>query len=121
MAACRWCDDSSRKSMRRRQGLEVWGGGSCQGRAGGGGQVEGLKGGPRGGGEKGDLEEGALRDVRRALLEADVSLPVVRRCIKEVEEQAVGLEVGSLRAGGGGRGRGGGAWGGGGCGCGVCV
>ncbi|KAF8069508.1 ffh [Scenedesmus sp. PABB004] len=34
-----------------------------------------------------------LRDVRRALLEADVSLPVVRRFIKRVEERALGLEV----------------------------
>jgi signal recognition particle subunit SRP54 len=31
--------------------------------------------------------------VRRALLEADVSLPVVRRFIKKVEERALGLEV----------------------------
>jgi hypothetical protein len=37
----------------------------------------------------------ARRDVRRALLEADVSLPVVRRFIKKVEEQAAGLEVSS--------------------------
>eukprot|EP00775_Hariotina_reticulata_P010887 gene10887-11041_t len=34
-----------------------------------------------------------LRDVRRALLEADVSLPVVRRFIKKVEERALGEEV----------------------------
>jgi SRP54-type protein, helical bundle domain len=34
-----------------------------------------------------------LRDVRRALLEADVSLPVVRRFIQRVEQRAVGLEV----------------------------
>jgi signal recognition particle subunit SRP54 len=40
--------------------------------------------------------KGPLRDVRRALLEADVSLPVVRRFIKKVEEKAAGLEVGSL-------------------------
>lgn len=40
--------------------------------------------------------QGPLRDVRRALLEADVSLPVVRRFIKKVEERALGLEV-SLR------------------------
>jgi signal recognition particle subunit SRP54 len=37
--------------------------------------------------------QGPLRDVRRALLEADVSLPVVRRFIKKVEERALGLEV----------------------------
>jgi len=34
-----------------------------------------------------------LKDVRRALLEADVSLPVVRRFIKRVEERAVGVKV----------------------------
>ena len=34
-----------------------------------------------------------LRDVRRALLEADVSLPVVRRFIAKVEAKALGLEV----------------------------
>jgi signal recognition particle GTPase len=37
--------------------------------------------------------QGPLRDVRRALLEADVSLPVVRRFITKVEERALGLEV----------------------------
>jgi len=37
--------------------------------------------------------KGPLRDVRRALLEADVSLPVVRRFIKKVEERALGEEV----------------------------
>ena len=35
----------------------------------------------------------ALKDVRRALLEADVSLPVVRRFVKRVEERCLGLEV----------------------------
>jgi signal recognition particle subunit SRP54 len=34
-----------------------------------------------------------LKDVRRALLEADVSLPVVRRFIKRCEEKAVGQKV----------------------------
>ena len=34
-----------------------------------------------------------LKDVRRALLEADVSLPVVRRFIKRCEEKAVGMKV----------------------------
>ena len=34
-----------------------------------------------------------LKDVRRALLEADVSLPVVRRFIKKVEERAPGVKV----------------------------
>jgi len=34
-----------------------------------------------------------MRDIRRALLEADVSLPVVRRFIKRVEEAAVGKAV----------------------------
>ena len=37
--------------------------------------------------------KGPLRDVRRALLEADVSLPVVRRFVAKVEEKALGLEV----------------------------
>jgi len=35
----------------------------------------------------------ALREVRMALLEADVALPVVRRFIKDVRERAVGAEV----------------------------
>ncbi len=35
----------------------------------------------------------ALKDVRRALLEADVSLPVVREFVEEVREKAVGAEV----------------------------
>lgn len=34
-----------------------------------------------------------LKEIRRALLEADVSLPVVRRFIKKVEETALGKEV----------------------------
>jgi signal recognition particle subunit SRP54 len=34
-----------------------------------------------------------MRDIRRALLEADVSLPVVRRFIKSVEGNAVGQGV----------------------------
>ena len=34
-----------------------------------------------------------LRDIRRALLEADVSLPVVRRFVKRVEEKAIGTDV----------------------------
>ena len=34
-----------------------------------------------------------LKDIRRALLEADVSLPVVRRFIKNVEQKAVGIKV----------------------------
>ena len=37
--------------------------------------------------------DGALRDVRRALLEADVSLPVVKEFIEEVRRKAVGAEV----------------------------
>lgn len=32
-------------------------------------------------------------DIRRALLEADVSLPVVRAFVKSVEEKAAGVEV----------------------------
>lgn len=35
----------------------------------------------------------ALREVRVALLEADVALPVVREFIKQVKEKSVGLEV----------------------------
>ncbi len=35
----------------------------------------------------------ALRDVRRALLEADVALPVVKQFIEKVQERAVGQEV----------------------------
>jgi len=35
----------------------------------------------------------ALRDVRRALLEADVALPVVRGFIEEVRQQALGEAV----------------------------
>jgi len=34
-----------------------------------------------------------LKEVRRALLEADVSLPVVRRFVKRVEEEVLGMEV----------------------------
>lgn len=34
-----------------------------------------------------------IKEVRRALLEADVSLPVVRRFIKKVEQKVLGIEV----------------------------
>jgi signal recognition particle subunit SRP54 len=34
-----------------------------------------------------------LKEIRRALLEADVSLPVVRRFIKSVEAKAIGVKV----------------------------
>ncbi|KAH9315278.1 hypothetical protein KI387_023905, partial [Taxus chinensis] len=34
-----------------------------------------------------------MRDIRRALLEADVSLPVVRRFVKVVTEEAIGVGV----------------------------
>ena len=37
--------------------------------------------------------EDALRDVRRALLEADVALPVVKTFIEEVKQRAMGEEV----------------------------
>lgn len=37
----------------------------------------------------------ALRDVRRALLEADVALPVVKEFIEQVQERAIGTEVSS--------------------------
>ena len=33
--------------------------------------------------------KGPLKDIRRALLEADVSLPVVRRFIKNIEQKAI--------------------------------
>ncbi len=46
---------------------------------------------------KGRLTEdniaGAVRDVRRALIEADVALPVVRDFVARVQERAVGAEV----------------------------
>ena len=55
-----------------------------------GGLLDGLKG-------QGRLTEDnikdALREVRMALLEADVALPVVREFIKDVRERAVGAEV----------------------------
>jgi len=55
-----------------------------------GGLIDGLKG-------QGRLTEDnikdALREVRMALLEADVALPVVREFIKDVRERAVGAEV----------------------------
>ncbi len=35
----------------------------------------------------------ALRDVRRALLEADVALPVIKQFIQKVQERAIGQEV----------------------------
>ncbi len=37
--------------------------------------------------------DGALKEVRKALLEADVSLPVVKQFIDEVREKALGAEV----------------------------
>ncbi|MEB3296452.1 MAG: signal recognition particle protein [Cyanobacteriota bacterium] len=37
--------------------------------------------------------EGALKEVRRALLEADVSLPVVKEFVDEVRRKALGAEV----------------------------
>jgi signal recognition particle subunit SRP54 len=40
-----------------------------------------------------DNIKGAVRDVRMALLEADVALPVVKRLIARVRERAVGAEV----------------------------
>ncbi|HHY40777.1 MAG TPA: signal recognition particle protein, partial [Syntrophaceticus sp.] len=46
---------------------------------------------------KGKLTEAdlntALREVRFALLEADVSLPVVKEFIKRVRERSLGVEV----------------------------
>jgi signal recognition particle subunit SRP54 len=40
-----------------------------------------------------DDVRGAMREVRIALLEADVALPVVRRFVDQVTEQAVGAQV----------------------------
>ena len=37
--------------------------------------------------------DGALKDVRRALLEADVSLPVVKSFVAEVRSKALGLSL----------------------------
>jgi hypothetical protein len=34
-----------------------------------------------------------MKEIRRALLEADVSLPVVRRFVQRIEERALGMEV----------------------------
>src|SRR5215211_1268900 len=46
----------------------------------------------RGALSEGDVRE-AMREVRIALLEADVALPVVRRFVDQVTEQAVGQQV----------------------------
>ena len=51
---------------------------------------EGLRG--RGALNEADVDA-ALREVRRALLEADVSLEVVRAFVEQVRERAVGAEV----------------------------
>ena len=51
---------------------------------------EGLRG--RGALSEADTDA-ALREVRRALLEADVSLEVVRAFVEQVRERAVGAEV----------------------------
>ena len=37
--------------------------------------------------------ESSMRDIRRALLEADVSLPVAKEFINQVKNQALGQEV----------------------------
>ena len=48
----------------------------------------------RGRGALGDKDvDEALREVRRALLEADVSLEVVKAFVEQVRERAVGAEV----------------------------
>src|SRR5215813_12845999 len=44
-----------------------------------------------------DNIESALRDVRMALLEADVALPVVRQFLQRVKDKAIGQVV-ALRA-----------------------
>jgi signal recognition particle subunit SRP54 len=44
--------------------------------------------------------DAAMREVRMALLEADVALPVVKDFVKRVKERAIGAEVGkSLKPG----------------------
>jgi signal recognition particle subunit SRP54 len=40
-----------------------------------------------------DNMKGPMREIRRALLEADVSLPVVRGFVKRVQEKALGVKV----------------------------
>ncbi len=55
-----------------------------------GGILDKLRG--RGKLKEADVKE-ALREVRRALLEADVSLPVVKAFVARVEERAVGEEL----------------------------
>jgi len=55
-----------------------------------GGVLKGLRGAAR---LTEDNIESALRDVRLALLEADVALPVVRELIQRVKARAVGQEV----------------------------
>lgn len=37
--------------------------------------------------------KGPMREIRRALLEADVSLPVVRGFVARVQERALGVKV----------------------------
>ena len=39
-----------------------------------------------------DVQE-ALRQVRVALLEADVALPIVKKLVKDIQEKAIGQEV----------------------------
>ena len=51
---------------------------------------EGLRG--RGALNAADVDV-ALREIRRALIEADVSLEVVRAFVEQVRERAVGAEV----------------------------
>ena len=51
---------------------------------------DGLRG--RGALNEADVDA-ALREVRRALLEADVSLEVVKAFIEQIRERAVGAEV----------------------------
>jgi len=55
-----------------------------------GGVLKGLRGAAR---LTEDNIESALRDVRMALLEADVALPVVRELIQRIKARAVGQEV----------------------------
>jgi signal recognition particle subunit SRP54 len=55
-----------------------------------GGVFDKLKG--KGALKEGDVDE-AMREIRVALLEADVALPVVKQFVENVKEQAIGQEI----------------------------
>ena len=39
------------------------------------------------------LSDSAMRDIRRALLEADVALPIAKKFIEDVKKEAIGKEI----------------------------